>query len=708
MSSTSQDGQDVTTLELSRFDLSTRTTNCLANCKLATIGDLAVLSATDILAWRSAGRKTLDEIRTLLGRLGLKLRGDRATACAFDPKLLEKLSIDVSRMQTEAEAARTVYLGKAPEDVQKSLLLPMKSITLSVRAQGVVKQAGATFLGDLAQKTYGDIVKIKNAGRKTATEISEILAHFGLSLGLSIPDWSRDEIELWRRHLNSAITEVIRSEQRAYLATVGPEPETLEEELHRFALAVESERNAGMLESLWGWHGEIPRTLESVGREFRLTRERVRQIEAKALRRLRHHQFESVFVAKAVALFRAETPDVDTSLAEELRRQGVSRKDFSPWSVQSAAEHLNVKWPFEMVHAEQHRVLALAGEGDKLRRAIAMVRRKTSELGCTNIYSLASELHIAENRIPGLVAFLDCASQVEWLDSEREWLYLSDASRNRLFNLCSKVLGVCDQIRIAALRRAVSKSRRLVMCPPQRILAAFIERQGMGRVEDEIVYATPGTSTPPAANSNEGRMLKVLDEHGPVMDGEAFAEECVAAGMNATSFYIYRMISPVISSLGKNVYCKAGADVPPGSVEQILATRRSNPTISDHGWTADGKLWFGTELSLQVIVGGGIRLVKFVSDFIQGEWRVLLPDGTEYGTALCNEVFIRSFRKPFALLGAESGDFVVFEFDLRARSVLVRVGGPSLFESIQDPENAAAEVELDESDIDPPAVQEVS
>ena len=31
-----------------------------------------------------------------------------------------------------------------------------------------------------------------------------------------------------------------------------------------------------------------PRTLEEVGREFNVTRERIRQIEAKALRKLRH------------------------------------------------------------------------------------------------------------------------------------------------------------------------------------------------------------------------------------------------------------------------------------------------------------------------------------------------------------------------------------------------------------------------------------
>ena len=39
---------------------------------------------------------------------------------------------------------------------------------------------------------------------------------------------------------------------------------------------------------LSGSRGESTRTLEEVGKEFNVTRERIRQIEAKALRKLRH------------------------------------------------------------------------------------------------------------------------------------------------------------------------------------------------------------------------------------------------------------------------------------------------------------------------------------------------------------------------------------------------------------------------------------
>ncbi len=49
-----------------------------------------------------------------------------------------------------------------------------------------------------------------------------------------------------------------------------------------------TEREQKVLRLRFGLDDGHPRTLEEVGREFNVTRERIRQIEAKALRKLRH------------------------------------------------------------------------------------------------------------------------------------------------------------------------------------------------------------------------------------------------------------------------------------------------------------------------------------------------------------------------------------------------------------------------------------
>jgi RNA polymerase primary sigma factor len=54
------------------------------------------------------------------------------------------------------------------------------------------------------------------------------------------------------------------------------------------ALGTLSSRERDVIMMRFGMIDERPRTLEEVGREFNVTRERIRQIEAKALRKLRH------------------------------------------------------------------------------------------------------------------------------------------------------------------------------------------------------------------------------------------------------------------------------------------------------------------------------------------------------------------------------------------------------------------------------------
>ena len=56
---------------LDEFDLSVRTANCLKNASIATVGDLVARSEREILEIKNFGKKSLEELQELLGRLGL-------------------------------------------------------------------------------------------------------------------------------------------------------------------------------------------------------------------------------------------------------------------------------------------------------------------------------------------------------------------------------------------------------------------------------------------------------------------------------------------------------------------------------------------------------------------------------------------------------------------------------------------------------------
>ena len=679
-------------VDLERFDLSTRTRNCLCNAEVKRVGELTELSASDILHWQNAGKKTLREIRELLGSVGLKLKGDPDTAVPINLKLLHQLAVQPP-LPLPSDKPKLIRLSEAGRDVQRRLLAPLSSFSLSTRAKNIIVQEKLRYIAELVQLVFDKLLAFNSSGKKTATELADLVKAQGFELGTSIPDWSREAARTMEETFASERLREVIDKSNAFLTTLGPEPSCLEDELRRIAAALASDRNLELLIKLWGWNGSDPRTLESVASELKpkLTRERVRQIEATALRRLRPFKFDTPYLRAATALLRKSVPAVLADLSGALRQAGISRGDFSPASVKVAAEILHVKWPLTEISLSNQRILVLAEDEERLIKILQVVRRRTSELGCLNILSLASELQIEEERPDFLRKVLDRVPQIEWLDDSKNWLYLRDVPRNRLFNLCAKVLGVSPRIRLSELRRAVAKSRRLSMAPPQKILGAFAERFGLGAINDEIVEAIPAMVAIPNPESIEGKILAVFDEYGSVMDGEELAERCIGAGVNATSFYIYRLMSPVIANLGRGIYCKVGAEVAPGVIEDILSRRRSAPRSSDHGWMPNGNLWFGLELPRSVITTGGLRLAQFVADLVQGEWNVQLPDGTIYDRVTCRDLFIWSFRKAFAVLGAEPDDLLALEFDKKTRRVMVRTGGPDLFEAIQDPESLNTE-----------------
>jgi hypothetical protein len=314
--------------------------------------------------------------------------------------------------------------------------------------------------------------------------------------------------------------------------------------------------------------------------------------------------------------------------------------------------------------------------------------------------SLLSELGLPESKIGNIRAIIDVLPPVRWLDDQKTWLYVPESPRNRLLNLSAKVLGVCPRIRLSELRRAVAKSRRLSMAPPQKILGSFVQQIGLGRADGDMITANPGMVIVPRPETVEGKMLTVLDEHGPVMGGEDFADKCVAAGVNPITFYIYRLISPVVAALGNGIYCKVGAEVPIGLVEEIRSRRKATARVSDHGWMPNGNIWFGFKLSRSAITTGSVLLNSFVSDLVQGEWQARLPDGSNYDRVICRDVFITSFRKAFSVLGVEPDDFVALEFDHRSKIVVARAGGPDLFESMQETSPSDPIYEDDEGDED--------
>ena len=76
-----------------------------------------------------------------------------------------------------------------------SLLRKVDELELSVRSANCLKNDNIVYIGDLIQKTEGEMLRTPNFGRKSLNEIKEVLATLGLHLGMDVPDWPPDNIE---------------------------------------------------------------------------------------------------------------------------------------------------------------------------------------------------------------------------------------------------------------------------------------------------------------------------------------------------------------------------------------------------------------------------------------------------------------------------------------------------------------------------------
>jgi len=66
---------------------------------------------------------------------------------------------------------------------------PVDDLELTVRSANCLKAENIFFIGDLVQRTEADLLKTPNLGKKSLTEIKNVLAAHGLALGTKLDNW---------------------------------------------------------------------------------------------------------------------------------------------------------------------------------------------------------------------------------------------------------------------------------------------------------------------------------------------------------------------------------------------------------------------------------------------------------------------------------------------------------------------------------------
>jgi len=127
-----------------------------------------------------------------------KLTIDLQTNGTIDPEEAIRISASILQRQLHAfvdmkfEESRSD--NKERNDYDPVLLRPVDDLELTVRSANCLKAENIYYIGDLVQKSENELLKTPNLGKKSLTEIKDVLASRSLSLGMKLENWPPENL----------------------------------------------------------------------------------------------------------------------------------------------------------------------------------------------------------------------------------------------------------------------------------------------------------------------------------------------------------------------------------------------------------------------------------------------------------------------------------------------------------------------------------
>ena len=89
----------------------------------------------------------------------------------------------------DLEENREEQPEKEKDEIDPVLLRPIEDLELTVRSTNCLKAENIYYVGDLIQRSEVELLKTPNLGKKSLTEIKNVLASHSLSLGMRLENW---------------------------------------------------------------------------------------------------------------------------------------------------------------------------------------------------------------------------------------------------------------------------------------------------------------------------------------------------------------------------------------------------------------------------------------------------------------------------------------------------------------------------------------
>jgi DNA-directed RNA polymerase subunit alpha len=122
-----------------------------------------------------------------------KLIIDIETNGTIDPEEAVRRAGSILKSQLEVfvdlQGEEEAGFGRTETQVDPILLRPVDELELTVRSANCLKAENINYIGDLVQRTEVELLRTPNLGKKSLTEIKEVLESHGLALGMRLDNW---------------------------------------------------------------------------------------------------------------------------------------------------------------------------------------------------------------------------------------------------------------------------------------------------------------------------------------------------------------------------------------------------------------------------------------------------------------------------------------------------------------------------------------
>jgi DNA-directed RNA polymerase subunit alpha len=129
------------------------------------------------------------EQRTNLDKLVLDIETNGTMDCEAAVKLAANILADQLSVFVDFTARKEAVKEEKSQDIDPILLRPIDDLELTVRSANCLKAESILYIGDLVQRTEVELLKTPNLGKKSLTEIKDVLAQHELSLGMKLENW---------------------------------------------------------------------------------------------------------------------------------------------------------------------------------------------------------------------------------------------------------------------------------------------------------------------------------------------------------------------------------------------------------------------------------------------------------------------------------------------------------------------------------------